>query len=306
MTNRKSSFFPSALILTACALVAVPAMAQQDHGGGAGESAAELPESFSEPMPLFETALGDHHHPISSDNEQAQAWFDQGFRLMYAFGKEDAVRSFREAWKHDPDCAICYWGEAWAWGSYLNGPMRPFEAPHAYAAMQEAVARIDGASPKERAYIEAITTRYVEDFDPAQRRDQDEAYAEAMRKLSEAYPDDLDAVTLYGDALFLLEPRRGTRDLERPERAAAARRPRERARPRHHAPRRLPPLHPRDRVDGRPGPGVRLRRAPGEPDPGGQSHQPHAVAHLERDRPLGRRRARQPGRVALRSQGGSR
>ena len=217
MTKRKPSFFflLNVLILTACALVAAPALAQHDHGG-AGEGAAELPESFSEPMPLYETALGDHHHPISSDDEKAQAYFDQGFRLMYAFGKEDAVRSFREAWKHDPDCAICYWGEAWAWGSYLNGPMRPFEAPHAYAAMQQAVARIDGASPKERAYIEAITTRYVEDFDPAQRRDQDEAYAEAMRKLSEAYPDDLDAVTLYGDALFLLEPRRGTRDINDP------------------------------------------------------------------------------------------
>ena len=216
MTNRKFRFFLSSLVL-AGALVAAPALAQHDHGGGdAGDTSADLPESFSEPMPLFETALGDHHHHISSDNEKAQAWFDQGFRLMYAFGKEDAVRSFREAWKNDPDCAICYWGEAWAWGSYLNGPMRPFEAPHAYAAMQEAVARIDGASAKERAYIEAITTRYVENFDLAQRRDQDAAYAEAMRKLSEAYPDDLDAVTLYGDALFLLEPRRGTRDLNDP------------------------------------------------------------------------------------------
>jgi tetratricopeptide (TPR) repeat protein len=215
MTNRKSIFL-NALILTACALLAVPALAQHDHGGDAGEAAAELPESFSEPMPLYETALGDHHHHISSENEKAQAWFDQGFRLMYAFGKDDAVRSFRESWKQDPDCAICYWGEAWAWGSYLNGPMRPFEAPHAYAAMQEAVARIDGATEKERAYIEAIATRYVEDFDPETRRDQDAAYAEAMRKLSAAYPDDLDAVTLYGDALFLLEPRRGTRDLNDP------------------------------------------------------------------------------------------
>ena len=216
MTNRKPCFLLIAFIATACALVGVPALAQHDHGGDAGDASVELPESFGEPMPLYETALGDHHHPISSENEQAQAWFDQGFRLMYAFGKEDAVRSFRESWRHDPDCAICYWGESWAWGSYLNGPMRPFEAPHAYAAMQEAVARIDGASAKERAYIKAITTRYVEDFDPAQRRDQDEAYAEAMRKLSEAYPDDLDAVTLYGDALFLLEPRRGTRDLNDP------------------------------------------------------------------------------------------
>ena len=198
------------------ALAAAPAPAQHDHGGAPGAS-LELPESFDEPMPLFETALGDHHHPISSTNEKAQAYFDQGFRLMYAFGKQDAVRSFREAWKHDPDCAICYWGEAWAWGSYLNGPMRPFEAPHAYAALQEAVARSGGASPKERAYVEALSARYVEDFDPERRREQDEAYAEAMRKLAEAYPDDLDAVTLYGDALFLLEPRRGTRDLDDPD-----------------------------------------------------------------------------------------
>ena len=43
--------------------------------------------------------------------------------MMYAFAKPEAVRSFREAWKRDPDCAICYWGEAWAWGSYLNAPM---------------------------------------------------------------------------------------------------------------------------------------------------------------------------------------
>ena len=211
------SIFPihlAAVVLSA--LAAAPALAQHDHGGGAPGASRELPEVFDEPMPLFETALGDHHHPISSTNEKAQAYFDQGFRLMYAFGKQDAVRSFREAWKHDPDCAICYWGEAWAWGSYLNGPMRPFEAPHAYAALQEAVALVGGASPKERAYVEALTARYVEDFDPERRREQDEAYAEAMRKLAEAYPDDLDAVTLYGDALFLLEPRRGTRDLRDP------------------------------------------------------------------------------------------
>ena len=72
------------------------------------------------------------------------------------------------------------------------------------------------ASESEKAYIEAIKVRYVENFDPDKRRDQDSAYAEAMRNLAEAYPDDLDAVTLYADALFLLEPRRGTRDLNDP------------------------------------------------------------------------------------------
>ena len=196
-----------AATLVAGALAVTPMAAQEGP---------ELPEPYREAIPYQPAVLGPYSFDISSDSEKAQQFFDQGMQLMYAFAKVDAVRSFRAAWAEDPDCAICYWGEAWAWGSYLNGPMRPFEAPHAYAAMQEAVARIDGASPKERAYIEAITTRYVEHFDPQKRRDQDEAYAEAMRKLSEAYPDDLDAVTLYGDALFLLEPRRGTRDLNDP------------------------------------------------------------------------------------------
>ena len=69
---------------------------------------------------------------------------------------------------------------------------------------------------RERDYIDALSVRYVESFDVAKRRDQDEAYAEAMKALSERYPDDLDAAALYGDALFLLEPRRGTRDLNDP------------------------------------------------------------------------------------------
>ena len=59
---------------------------------------------------------------------------------MYAFAKPEAVRSFRESWKRDAECAICYWGEAWAWGSYLNAPMTAEEAPYAYAAIQKALA----------------------------------------------------------------------------------------------------------------------------------------------------------------------
>ena len=208
-----------AAALAAALLVGAGASgAAQDHGGHGGPDTAspELPESFAEAMPLYEGVLGGHEHPISSSNAEAQAYFNQGFRLMYAFAKEEAIRSFREAWQRDPDCAICYWGEAWAWGSYLNGPMRPFEAPHAYAALEKALARRAAASPREQAYIDALSTRYVEDFDPATRREQDEAYAGAMRAVAEAWPDDLDAITLYGDALFLLEPRRGTRDLDDP------------------------------------------------------------------------------------------
>ena len=198
-------------------VVAVPGSGQHNHDGESSNNNGNLPESFDESMALYPSALGDHTHQISSSNAEAQAYFNQGFQLMYAFAKEDATRSFREAWKRDPDCAICYWGEAWSWGSYLNGPMRPFEAPHAYAAMQEAVARIDDASEKEKAYIGAIRSRYIPDFEPEKRREQDEAYAAAMRGVADAYPNDLDAATLYAEALFLLEPRRGTRDIADPD-----------------------------------------------------------------------------------------
>ena len=178
---------------------------------------ASLPEAFDEPIPLYPAALGEFTRPISSSNAEAQAYFDQGFQMMYAFAKEDAARSFREAWRRDPNCAICYWGEAWSWGSYLNGPMRPREAPFAYAAIQRARAlAATSANERERAFIEAMVPRYVAEFDPDNRRNQDTAYAESMRGVYEAYPDDLDAATLYAEALFLLEPRRGTRDLNAP------------------------------------------------------------------------------------------
>ena len=190
--------------LMAC--LCAPALAQE----------VEYPDSFAGHMQLYPEAMGDFHYPISTDSEIAQAYFDQGFQLMYAFDKENAARSFREAHLEDPDCAICWWGEAWAWGSYLNGAMTTAEAPRAWHALQQALALIDNASPKEAELIRALSVRYVEDYDPANRREQDEAYADAMARVAEEYPDDLDIVTLYADALFLLEERRGYRSLEDP------------------------------------------------------------------------------------------
>ena len=202
-----------ALVLVAI-LTAVPNVAAQEQQE---QEEAELPEAFQATFPLYTEALGPFTRAISTGSVDAQAYFDQGFQMMYAFAKMEAARSFRESWKLDPNCAICYWGEAWAWGSYLNGPIREEDAPHAYAAIQKAMALAsDHATPTEQAFIDAMSVRYVEDYDPDNRVQQDEAYAEAMRLVAERYPDDLDAVNLYADALFLLEPRRGTRDLNDP------------------------------------------------------------------------------------------
>ncbi|MEP1151308.1 MAG: hypothetical protein ABJH08_06220 [Balneola sp.] len=178
----------------------------------------DYPSSFEESIPLFDTALGDFTYGISSTNEMAQAYFNQGFQMMYAFTKVDAARSFREAQKADPNCAICYWGEAWAWGSYLNGAMTVSESPRAYKKIQEAMklAKKNG-SQKEKDLIQAFSVRYVEDFDPDERAVQDTLYSYEMEKLAKKYQNDLDIATLYAESLFLLEPRRGTRDVNDPD-----------------------------------------------------------------------------------------
>jgi tetratricopeptide (TPR) repeat protein len=204
---QKASMF----IVCVLALCAAPAPAQEQ--GAQPAAARTVFDRNTQPIELFKSGLGTFVRPISSRNKEAQAFFNQGFQMMYAFAKPEAIRSFREAWKRDPDCAICYWGEAWAWGSYLNAPMTADEAPHAYAAIQKALSLKDKhASPIERAFIDAMAVRYVEKFDPEKRVEQDKAYAEAMGRVADAHPGDLDAATLHADALFLLEPRRGTRD----------------------------------------------------------------------------------------------
>ena len=174
----------------------------------------DYPESFDKPMKLFPEAMGNFNFPISSSSTLAQEYFNQGFQLMYAFAKEDAARSFRASHLADPNCAICWWGEAWAWGSYLNGAMTTTQAPRAYLALQESLKRLEHANQKEADMIETLKTRYVEDFKPQNRREQDQAYSDAMADLARKYPDDLNIVTLYADSLFLLEERRGYRSLD--------------------------------------------------------------------------------------------
>lgn len=170
------------------------------------------------PIPLYGEALtGNFHHKISTPVPEAQAYFNQGFQLRYGFAKPEAVRSFQAAEQQDPTCAMCYWGEAWALGGYLNEPMTADEAPQAYAAAQTALKLSQTGTAEEQALIQAIALRYSPSFEPETQPDRDLAYAQAMEQVAQDYPKDLDAMTLYGESLFLLEPRRGTRDLTDPK-----------------------------------------------------------------------------------------
>ncbi|MFN3162239.1 MAG: hypothetical protein ACE37N_01830 [Pseudohongiellaceae bacterium] len=137
----------------------------------------------------------------------------RAFSSMSAFAKLDAARSFMPH-SRTTGLPICYWER---WASVVSmALMTTAEAPRAYRALQQALAHIDQASDKEADMIRALESRYIADYDPAERREQDEAYAAAMAELAEQYPDDLDIRTLYAEALFLLEERRGYRSLEDP------------------------------------------------------------------------------------------
>lgn len=184
------------------------------------QDALDLPPQFDDPMPLHHDGrgLGPFSRTVSTESREAQLYFDQGMQLLYAFAPGEAARSFREAWKIDPDCAMCYFGEAWAWGSYLNGPMTAADAPRAHAAIQKAVEHADGNTTEvERALIEAMAVRYEPEHDADRRRELDELWAETINEVYEKYPHDLDAGFLAGESLMLLQPRRGRWDVHNPD-----------------------------------------------------------------------------------------
>ena len=201
--------------LLAAALVAVgPATSRAQH---ANHPASAARTDSSSHMRLYREALGPFTRRVTTSSPTAQAYVDQGFQLQYAFTPNNSVRSFREAQRHDSTCAMCWWGEAWALGAYLNEPMDSADAPLAVAAVERArrlaAAR---ATPVERALIDAMATRYARVQDRATRLRLDSAYANAMARVYAAYPDDPDAGTLYAEALMLLEPRRGNWDIAKP------------------------------------------------------------------------------------------
>src|SRR5579864_4723395 len=154
--------------------------------------------------PLFK-GLGDHHHPISTKNAQTQIYFDQGVNLLFGFNHAEAIRSFREAARLDPDCAMCWWGVAFALGPNINLPMPDDAVAPAWAALQEAKARKGKASPEERAWIDALAARYSAD-PKADRHALDEAFASAMGALWRTYPNDFDAGTFYVEAMMDTQP----------------------------------------------------------------------------------------------------
>lgn len=207
------------LILCLCTLAGCATPSGNSGGGHAGHGmgGGGGVDAFLAPIPVYKEMTGDYSRNISSSNATARAYFDQGMQLRYAYAVDAAARSFREAWKADPECAICYWGESWSLGSYLNGAKTVEKAPYALEAAKKAQSLIAHANPVEQALIEALQVWHIDGYDPETRRNEDQKFADAMAKVWEEYPNDLDVTAIYGAALFLLEPRRGTREMDDPD-----------------------------------------------------------------------------------------
>jgi tetratricopeptide (TPR) repeat protein len=179
------------------ALLALAACSTQGHDMHAARGASDRPVLYD--------SLGRYSHRITTVSPDAQRWFDQGLRLVYAFNHAEAQKAFREAARIDPGCAMCSWGIALTEGSNYNDRTNPDREKAALAAIQTARKLAAVATPAERALIEAAARRHSTD-PGAKREDLDQTYAAAMRDVARQFPDDLDAATLFADAMMNLRP----------------------------------------------------------------------------------------------------
>jgi tetratricopeptide (TPR) repeat protein len=168
--------------------------------------------------------MGDYTRSVTTDSGRAQRYFDQGLKWIYGFNHDEAVRSFTQAAEYDPDCAMAWWGIAYAQGPNYNAS-RMNAARHnaAYEAIERALAELDDETPVEQALIRATAQRYTEPYvedeslsEPDRKAAQaearkrqgaaKEAFAEAMAEVWETYPNDPDIGTLYADAMMVKHP----------------------------------------------------------------------------------------------------
>jgi tetratricopeptide (TPR) repeat protein len=151
------------------------------------------------------TGYGNWRHPVSTKNAQAQAFFDQGLRQIYAFNHEEAARSFQRATELDPTLAMAYWGIAEAVGPNYNDPASEDRFVKAHDAIAKAQTLDADASESDQAYIAALAKRFPAD-PKSDLRAALEQYRDAMREVVKRFPDDLDAATLFAEAGMNLHP----------------------------------------------------------------------------------------------------
>lgn len=190
---------PRILLMILLAFAGASLSAQGNETAGATRAAAE------KALPVYD-ALGTYSRKVTTASVEAQSYFDQGVRLTFGFGHGTARLSFREAIKRDSTCAMCWWGLAWSLGPYINARMDSMSGVEAYSAIQAAKRNASRGTAAEKAFIDAMATRYAAIPIGTERAALDSAYANAMRDVMKRFPNDLDAASLFGESLMVLRP----------------------------------------------------------------------------------------------------
>jgi tetratricopeptide (TPR) repeat protein len=174
-----------------------PAPAAADHGQHAAAPTART---------TLLGNLGSYQRIISTNIPEAQRFFDEGLTLLYGFNHEEAFRSFERAAALDAKAPMPHWGMSLALGTNYNDTATPDRLEKAYAHLVEAQARAAHGTDVERAFIDALAKRYVAAPKDGAQASREEAYAAAMGQVSQRFPDDLDAATLYAESMMNLRP----------------------------------------------------------------------------------------------------
>lgn len=189
-------------------VIALVTAGYSQHGHSSGNGSGNGNGGNSAPAKRtvwLDAGLGNVHHPVSTKNPEAQKFFNQGMAYLYAFNHDEGVASFKRAAELDPDLAMAYWGMALGLGANYNDPANTERFAQAYGHLSKAVSLAPKASAAEQAYINALSKRYSADasVDPKKLAAD---YTAAMSELVKAYPDDLDAATLYAESMMNLRP----------------------------------------------------------------------------------------------------
>jgi len=215
MRIRPVAFIAAAVFVAAgCSKSAAPAADAGKTAAAASASSASPPMAMPGPpaslagwaqgAQLFDN-LGTFHRTVTTAAPDAQTYFDQGMRLMFAFNHDEATRSFAKAAEIDPTCAMCFWGASLTVGPNYNFPVMPEpRAKVAWEALQKAEAQAAHTTPVERALIAALAHRYTgpQPLDPSNSNPVLVSYANAMRDVAHTYADDMDVQVLFAEAMM--------------------------------------------------------------------------------------------------------
>jgi tetratricopeptide (TPR) repeat protein len=157
--------------------------------------------------------LGGYTRPATTSSAEAQTWFTRGLLWAYGFNHEEAAHCFEQAIDADAGCAMAHWGLAFALGPNYNKPWEAFDqtdlttsVSRAFQATADAASLAAGAAPVERALVHALAARYPSAEPSGAGSAWNAGYADAMRGVYRAFPDDIDVAALFADALMNLTP----------------------------------------------------------------------------------------------------